>query len=56
VEEAQTIMGLCRIFRCLPSQVRDEDAEMLRLVKLEAIGNRVEGKDTASDEMDGGEF
>lgn len=32
------MLGLCDRFRCLPSQVYAEDAEILRLIRIEALG------------------
>lgn len=40
--EAQTLLGLCDRFHCLPSQLEREDASILRLVKIEALGRREE--------------
>lgn len=34
------ILALCDRFHCLPSAVRAEDASLLRLVRLEALGRR----------------
>lgn len=32
------ILGLCREFRCLPSQLEAEDAELLSLLAIEKLG------------------
>jgi hypothetical protein len=32
------ILGLCRQFRCLPSQLLAEDAGLLRLLEIEKLG------------------
>lgn len=37
---AQTVVGLCDRFKCLPSQLMGEDASLLRLVAIEARGKR----------------
>lgn len=34
LEAAQTIVGLCDRFSCLPSEVLREDAEILRYLKI----------------------
>jgi hypothetical protein len=34
------ILGLCDRFGCLPSQVLAEEASVLRLLRLEALGRR----------------
>lgn len=39
------ILGLCRQFHCLPSQVYAEDAELLRMLRIEAMARREEGPD-----------
>ena len=31
---------MCRQFHCLPSQLLAEDAELLQLLKIEALGDR----------------
>lgn len=36
------ILGLCRQFHCLPSQLYAEDAQILRLLEIEARGRRDE--------------
>ena len=33
------MLGLCDRFKCLPSQLLKEDAELLRLVRIQAMGN-----------------
>lgn len=40
--DAETILGLCRTFHCLPSQLENEGAELLKLMKIEDFGRRVE--------------
>ena len=35
---ARTVLQLCDRFHCLPSQIEKEDAEVLRLIKIEALG------------------
>ena len=42
------ILGLCRQFHCLPSQLRREGASVLRLLAIEAAGR--------PDEPEGGEM
>lgn len=32
------MLQLCDRFHCLPSQIEKEDAEVLRLIKIEALG------------------
>jgi len=34
------VLALCERFHCLPSVLMEEDAELLRLVKIEALGRR----------------
>jgi len=34
------ILGLCRQFGCLPSALYAEDAGLLRLLRIEALGRR----------------
>lgn len=41
--EAQLILGLCREFRCLPSQLLEEDASLLGLMALERMGREEDG-------------
>jgi hypothetical protein len=36
------ILGVCDRFHVLPSQVMAEDAELLRLLRIEALGRRPE--------------
>ena len=36
--EARTLLGICREFRVLPSQVLNEPAELLRLLAVEQMG------------------
>lgn len=36
------VLANCERFACLPSQLLDEDAEMLRLLKIEQLGRREE--------------
>ena len=38
LEEAETILGLCERFGCLPSQLKTEDASLFRLLRLEEMG------------------
>ncbi len=33
------ILGLCERFHCLPSQILEEDASLLRLILIEQMGN-----------------
>jgi hypothetical protein len=35
---AELILGLCERFGCLPSQLYDEDGELLVLLAVEAMG------------------
>ena len=37
--EAEMILGLCERFHCLPSQIVEEDASLLRLILIEQMGN-----------------
>ena len=32
------MLGLCREFHCLPGQLMQEDAGLLRLLRIEALG------------------
>lgn len=32
------MLGVCERFGCLPSQLEREDAELLRLLEIEAVG------------------
>lgn len=34
MSHAQLVLGLCDRFRCLPSQLYAEDAELLRLLRI----------------------
>jgi hypothetical protein len=36
--EAELILGLCKRFNCLPSQIMNESADLLRLIAIEAEG------------------
>jgi hypothetical protein len=36
------VLGICERFGQLPSQVYAEDAELLRLLRIEALGRREE--------------
>jgi len=36
--DAEFVLGLCRQFHCLPSQLEGEDIEILRLLKIEELG------------------
>ena len=42
LEYAQLILGICREFSCLPSQVRAEDCDLLRLLEIERLGGRAD--------------
>lgn len=44
---ARTILGLCRQFGCLPSQLCAEDASLLRMLRIEALGRDDENEGTA---------
>lgn len=33
------ILGLCERFHCLPSQIIDEEADILQLLAIEQMGN-----------------
>jgi hypothetical protein len=35
---AKLILGLCERFGCLPSALLEEDAGLLRLLKIESLG------------------
>jgi hypothetical protein len=35
---AKLVLGLCERFGCLPSQLLEEDASLLRLLKIESLG------------------
>jgi len=37
---AEKILDLCREFHCLPSQLKQEDTEILRLLEIEQLGRR----------------
>jgi hypothetical protein len=39
------VLDLCRQFHCLPSQLYQEDAELFRMLKIEALGRVDEGGD-----------
>jgi hypothetical protein len=41
------VLGICQRFHCLPSALADEDASLLRLLKIEALGRREEGEPDA---------
>jgi hypothetical protein len=32
------VLGVCERFGCLPSQLEQEDAELVRLLEIEALG------------------
>lgn len=36
------ILNLCDRFKCLPSQLYEEDAEIIRLVTIQALGRKKE--------------
>jgi pyruvate/2-oxoglutarate dehydrogenase complex dihydrolipoamide dehydrogenase (E3) component len=36
---ANTVLGLCEKFGCLPSQLLREDAGILRMLKIQHLGN-----------------
>jgi hypothetical protein len=42
------VLGLCERFGCLPSQLYEEDAELLRLLAMEELG----GGDESGGEVD----
>jgi hypothetical protein len=48
---AELILGLCREFHCLPSQLEGEDVELLRLLAIERLGNP--NPDSAGGDVDG---
>lgn len=37
------MLALCRQFHCLPSQLYAEDADLFRMLKIEALGRPDEG-------------
>lgn len=39
---ARLILGLCDRFHCLPSQIYEEDAELFRMLTIEAMTKREE--------------
>jgi hypothetical protein len=39
------VLRLCREFHCLPSQVMKEDAGLLRLLRIEALGTPEGGEE-----------
>lgn len=41
---AETVLSLCREFHVLPSQLYAEDAELLRLIRIEARGRIDDGE------------
>ena len=40
--EARLVLGICERFGCLPSALDGEDAELARLLEIEARGTRKE--------------
>ncbi len=38
LRRARTVLGLCRQFGCLPSQLYAEDAELFRMLEIERRG------------------
>lgn len=42
LEYAELILGLCRTFKKLPSEVEREDVGILRLLEIERLGSRQE--------------
>jgi len=52
LEYAELILGLCRQFKKLPSEVEREDARILYLLELEQLGSRDERyQSTESDDV-----
>jgi hypothetical protein len=41
--QAELILGLCERFGCLPSALLQEDATILRMLKVESMGRKGEG-------------
>lgn len=39
---AEQVLSICERFGCLPSALEDEDAGLLRLLTIEALGRREE--------------
>lgn len=37
---AEAVLGMCERFGCLPSQLYQEDADLLRLLEIERLGNQ----------------
>lgn len=42
--EADLILGLCDRFKCLPSQLANEDASLLRMIAIQDMGTPEEKK------------
>jgi hypothetical protein len=40
--DAQFILRLCERFGCLPSKLYEEDAELIKLLTIEAMGTKRE--------------
>lgn len=53
MQKARTILNLCEKFHCLPSQLDNEDASLLRLL---AIADRAGLNETQDDYFEEGEF
>lgn len=45
------VLGLCDRFHCLPSQLEDESAEIIRLIKICDKGSQRE-EETSPEEME----
>lgn len=38
--DAELVLGLCDRFHCLPSQLEDEPADIMRLIAIQAMGTK----------------
>lgn len=49
------VLSLCERFGCLPSQLREEDVELLRLLKIVQLGTRAQTGNGEDEEVTDGE-
>lgn len=46
-----TVLGLCKRFSCLPSQLYAEDASLFRLLAIERLGTREQQPETGEEDF-----
>jgi len=46
LKEAELMIGMCKMFSCLPAQLHEEDAQLLQYVTICELAGSFEDKET----------